>query len=244
MNDNLKRHIFFLDIFNTDTLNIFTDASIYKYPDGFTVSAPGCECVANDGEKNVLLDSCYDLNNLVYGSTNNDGEIRAIYLGVLYALKYKDYFKYINLFSDSNLCIQTLTNWIYTWCLSKDANGIIYTGGGTPVMNQSVIVSIIDTIVHFGLSINFYHQKGHVNMSAASLQKAYDDFIKTNKLQRYNVDREFIKTISFHNDSVDVKTKEMLEHKKEVNIPVKRPIQFRFNDTDMKQYKNLTKRRI
>lgn len=202
----------FNQLFNEKTLNIFTDASIYRDENGYTISCPGALCVTtSNDEVNILEKDCGE-KNLIFNSTNNEGEISAITLGLYYAIKYGSMFENFNLFSDSNICIQGLNDWIFNWFNNINNDGLMISSSGTPVANQSIISGIFNTIIEMNIPINLYHQKGHVKMnSEKSLNKAYHDFKNTNNIKE-NIDFDIIKCISFYNDIVDTETKETLEN--------------------------------
>lgn len=195
------------DIFNKDTLNIFTDASIVKVSEE-TIGCPGVVMVAMN-EQN-MLEVIHTQEFIVNHSTNNDSEIRAIHAGILCGLGYINKFKNINLFSDSNICIQGLKDWIFNWinCIN---NNIMYSSSGMPVANQEVFLAIVNTIVNSNFKINLYHQKGHVNINnKSSLIKAKNSMLRSNKLD--DIDMDLIIQLSVYNDMVDLLTKDLLKN--------------------------------
>lgn len=198
--------LMYRDIFNSDTLNIFTDASIVKL-DNETVGCPGVVLVMTNenGENKVINTHSYIVNH----STNNDSEIKAIRTGILCGLGYRNDFKRVNLFSDSNICIQGLRNWIFNWihCIN---NNRMYSSSGMPVANQEVFMSIVHLIVNSGFEINLFHQKGHVMInSEKSLLKAQKSMIQSNKLS--DLDMDLVIQLSIYNDMVDSMTKDHLK---------------------------------
>lgn len=194
------------DIFNPDTLNIFTDASIKKLPDNETLGCPGALCVytLNNGATSILDLACY----IERYATNNSSEIKAISLGITKSLQYRHMFKKINLFSDSRICIQGIREWIFNWvnCIN---NGLMCNSSGEPVANQNTFASIANTIVTNNLNINFYHQKGHVKLSNdKAIENAIRVFKEVNKI---DVSFNLMKELSVFNDFIDVRTGEELE---------------------------------
>ena len=234
----------FNQLFNKSTLNIFTDASIYKEPDGYTISCPGALCVTTcNNEVNILEKDCGE-KNLIFNSTNNEGEISAISLGLFYAIKYRNMFDNFNLFSDSNICIQGLNNWIFNWLENINSDGLMISSSGKPVANQSIISGIYNTIIEMNIPINFYHQKGHVDSNKQKLlDKAYEDFKITNNIKD-DVDMDIIKCISFYNDIVDVDTKDTLSNyisrnERKDYLDTRRPIIFSPKIEQKSVYKKL-----
>lgn len=198
------------DIFNSDTLNIFTDASTKKliHNNGYeeTISSPGWCIVDTDDYNNI--------NHIVFTqilrySTNNHGEITAIEKGINSIATNSNKYKTINLFSDSKICILGLKEWIFDWISKSDTSRLIGSSG--EVSNQECFKRIINLICDRKIEINFYHQKGHVNVeSQSSLINATNVFNTSNKV---NVeDLELIKTISYFNDIVDKSTKDALNN--------------------------------
>ena len=239
-------NLHFNDLFNEDTLSIFTDASVYRDNKGYTISCPGAICVITKNNQCFILEQDFHERNIISGSTNNEGEISAVALGVYYAIKYSSQFKTINLYSDSNICVQGLNEWIFNWvkCMNK---GLMYSSSGSPVANQSIISSIVNTIIEQKLNMNIFHQKGHVNINnSKSIEKAFMDFTNTNKIDK-NIDEDIIKCISFYNDIVDVETKKTLqEYTKKYNNweDTNKPIQFYPQVNPMNEYKNLIMKNI
>lgn len=202
----MGRVLHYKDIFNPETLNIFTDASITKL-DKETLGCPGAILVRTDenGQNHIINTHSYIVNH----STNNDSEIKAIRTGILCGLGYRQYFKRVNLFSDSNICIQGLKDWIFNWihCIN---NNVMYSSSGMPVANQEIFMSIVHIIVNSGFEINLFHQKGHVMInSEKSLLKAQNSMIRSNKLD--GMDMDLVIQISIYNDMVDLMTKDHLK---------------------------------
>lgn len=193
------------DIFNPDTLNIFTDASIKKISDE-TLGCPGAVCVITyQNGSNDVLDMSYYVERY---ATNNSSEIKAISLGIAKALQYRHRFKNINLFSDSRICIQGLREWIFNWvnCIN---NNVMCNSSGEPVANQNTFASIVHTILSNNLRINFYHQKGHVSInSKSSVDKAMKVFYDVNRL---DIGTELMVILSNYNNLVDKVTGDNLE---------------------------------
>lgn len=193
------------DIFNVDTLNIFTDASITKL-EYETLGCPGVVLVRTDenGNNHVINTHSYIVNH----STNNDSEIKAIRTGILCGLGYRNYFKRINLFSDSNICVQGLKDWIFNW-MNCVVGKTMYSSSGMPVANQEVFMSIIHILANANLEINIYHQKGHVIINSdKSLNKAKNSMIRSNGLD--DIDMNLVIQLSIYNDMVDRLTKDHL----------------------------------
>lgn len=194
-------------IFNTETLNIFTDASIKKINKEYTVGCPGAVAIKtlDNGDTTFITEQIYLENN----ATNNSSEIKAIALGIDLALKYRPYYNKINLFSDSKICIYGLREWIFNWIYNTN-NNIMYGSSGNPVFNQETFKSIINCIINNNLKINLFHQKGHVdNTKPASVKHAGEVFMQSNLVS--GVDDNLIKCISDYNNYIDIRTKSALD---------------------------------
>lgn len=218
------------DIFNQSNLNIFTDASVVIMKNSM-ISCPGALVTINDKEIEYQ-------NFIVYNSTNNIGEIMAIKLGVQLALKYRNSVKQINLFSDSNICIQGLTNWIFNWYKNRE-NNTLKNYANQDVKNQEHFKGVINDIVNNNLRINLYHQKGHVNNNKQILY-AIKDFKRSNNI---DIDYNTIKRLSYYNNVVDIRTKNelrdiVLNH---LNKKISNNVEI-IDDTKLYKYKQLIKR--
>lgn len=232
-------------IFNSKSINIFTDGSVYHtkgnpaIPGNETIGCPGAIVVFTDDNCNVVHQYYSDF--IIRDATNNTTELSAIELGLCLVTKYENYKDYtINLFSDSQLCINSLRQWIFAWtnCMH---DGIMYNSSGEPVKNQQIILSIINLIMVRGIRVNLFHQKGHVNLNPKVLDKAHRVFKVSNNID--NVDIELIKAISVYNDYVDIHTKISLEQFKNIDIPkieLEDAVSFNPNNFNYVMYKNLT----
>lgn len=231
--------------YNKDTLNIFVDASIKKWVNE-VVGCPGALAIHNG----KIIDSHIDT--LRY-STNNNSEITAIYYGLLLAIKYRDKFKYLNLFSDSKICVFGLTRWIFNWIdtikADDDINkytedntlNCLYGSGSSPVANQSEIMLVIQTILAYNLRINIYHQRGHININNESmLKKARACFARNNNIDKDELDLDIIADISKYNNLIDGYTRNFLGQRFNDNKFLYPAMHFLYNkDTDMEQYSKL-----
>lgn len=224
-------------LFNKDTLNIFTDASIIKYPDGETVGCAGAHIITGSDPVNNILEQP---RTIIRNTTNNNSEIKAILLGIQRALVYRNRYKTINLISDSKICIYGLREWVFNWVNDSVNSDVLIGSQGDPVANQDVILQIIYTIINNGLVINLYHQKGHVRDSEKSLTEAKNTFINSNHIQD-DIDIELIKNISIANNIVDNFTRETLKSYPRIPqpVPINNLVSFTYNGFDTNRYKEL-----
>lgn len=187
-------------IFNQNSVNIFTDASIASI-NGEVIGCPGFATYIGD----IIVNQgyCIDRN-----STNNYSELHAIFMGIQEAAKYQNY-KYIRIFSDSQTSIYALRDRIFKW-VHNVRGGALYGTGSLPIQNQDIIMEIIYYIMDNNIRVEFYHQKGHVNFNDPDkLLRALDTFKHSNSINA-PIDLDVIRTISQANDHVDRYTKLML----------------------------------
>ena len=219
-------------IFNDRTLNIFTDASIIKTDTNETIGCAGNNIIVN----NTILEQPTQI---IRNSTNNNSEITAIYMAVVNALKYRDKFDIINIFSDSKICVFGLREWIYNW-IKISPGDVLISSQEKPVANQEIILRIIYFILNHNLRINLYHVKGHVNYNSPDqLFTAKEIFMSSNHI-KHDIDIELIRNICIANDQVDNFTREQLNNCIFDEVPVKRSfIGVKYTPFDSKRYANL-----
>ena len=139
--------------YNENTLNIFSDASMF--------SQLGCYGVVAVVKDNII-DSTY---RLVSNTTSNNSEIKGIRAALDLALKYKDRFQFINIFSDSLISVNGLRDYIYNWKYNKN-DGLLYSTAKKPVANQEIFIEahrILNILEAAPCIIHLYHQAGHVD---------------------------------------------------------------------------------
>jgi len=114
--------------------------------------------------------------------TNNYAEIYAIAKGLRLFLDYiqesgdEDY--KVELYSDSLLCVNSLTKWIFKW-VKGAKNGVFYNSNGVEVANQELIKEAFKYIVKLKGKIKIYHINSH--QPTTKLQEMYKKFKKFNK---------------------------------------------------------------
>lgn len=195
-------------------LEVCTDASLKTYPDGRSFSCSGAVLINNPDERYIVTAD----------STNNRGELLAIYLGIKlaeeYKIRYPDIYgnSEIYLYSDSQFSVFGLRDWMIDWSKTMDSRGIIYGSNRTPVKNQELFMMIITYCVTHNLVIHLFNQKGHVNTnSAKTLAKANEQFHTANG---FYLKPEDIFKISFYNDIVDKNSRNILDQVNEDDYEV------------------------
>ena len=202
-------------------LNVFCDASVTKVEDKYT-SCPGY-AVVNKGR---IIKSDYKV---VYNTTNNYGEIYAIRMGIkaVYDMGYKlGTVSRINLFSDSQISIFGLREWIFTWYQNLNSNmQMVSSDKKVEISNQEVYNSIVNLIAYEGIPIHLYHQLGHKNFrNNIHLNKVIKSFNLANKMQ---ISIDEARFICYYNEYVDRFTRENLHSVTRSNL---------FKQTDYQKY--------
>lgn len=190
------------DMFNNDSVCIFTDASLCKINNITSVCSGACVYVGD-----LLIDQTF---HIMHNSTIQQGELYAVLLGVLEAVKYGNHFKYIRIFSDSLTSILAIRERIFKWVNNLDQDGNLRGFDNNIISNQDYIMHIIHMILLYNLRIEFYHNKGHINYHDTNrLNYANEVFAKSNHITE-RIDNELIRMISIGNDQVDRYTGFML----------------------------------
>lgn len=183
-------------------LEICTDASIRKFPNGRTFGCAGALCITTMEEEHLVSQD----------TTNNRSELLAIYLGLKLGKRIMDTnpeYNSIVLYSDSQFAIFGLTRWMSGWMKTMDENGIIYGSNGLPVKNQELFMCILSYITANELKVTFRHVSGHVRYSSIkNLKEANDAYFRSNGVY---LRPEDIFKISYYNNIVDNTTREYLK---------------------------------
>lgn len=187
------------DLFNDQSICIFTDSSFKnESPDkkvAIGTTAPAYEVFQND----ICIETGF---HILHNSTSQQGELYAVLLGVMAAYKYRDSFPYIRLFSDSQNCILGIRDRIFNWVRNTN-NGNVMLGDNGTLKNQDYIMDIVYTILSNNIPMEFYHQRGHVNLNKyQSIIEARELFKRSNHIYGF-VEDALIYTISQMNNWVD-----------------------------------------
>lgn len=191
--------------FNENTINIFTDASVRDHGD-IVESVAGSVGIIPEMQPVCRYTR-------LIGSTNNEGEVYAIYMGILMAIDYITYSrgpKIINLFSDSKISVFGLRDWYHGWISYSLNSDKLISSSGQPVKNQEIFIRCMNLIIYYGLKINIYHLRGHIDPSKQrDYYKFLSDFVRSNYLKD-EPSRELINTLSEFNNMVDYNTRLLL----------------------------------
>ena len=194
------------DLFNQNSICIFTDSSFRKNPNcpqnsAIGITAPAY-CVYHN---NILINQGYKI---LVNSTSQQGELYALYLGIMVCRSYRN-FPYIRIFSDNQNAVFSVRDRIFQWI--KDTNdGIPVLGFDGRIKNQSYIMDIINTILYNDIQIELYHVKGHVKNSSSSIHNAKELFKLSNYIKE-QVPDDLIIQIANGNNTVDAYSTEILD---------------------------------
>ncbi len=177
------------------SINVFTDASFIKINDT-GVACSGYALVCND----QVIDTGY---NITSYCTNNYGELYALFMGIYAGVEfaYKTGYAYrINIFSDSQISVNGLRDWIFKWYKKTDTNHVMKSSGGMPIPDGLVYKQIVKLVVYYRLPIHIYHQLGHMKNVRESQDKVLEYFKKVNL---ETIDRELAARMIYYNFYVD-----------------------------------------
>lgn len=231
-------HITFEDYVNPKVINIFTDASMW-----LDNNDTGCYgFITLHGETEINSGVFIDTN-----STNNRCEIKGVKMGVLEAIRLRNQgFKgTINLFCDSQVAVCGIRDWIFGW----NYNGAdLVSKNGSIVANQSEYIEIMQLIIANNPNINFYNQKGHVNISNKNdLKHAIRIFTTVNFLNPNDiyVDFQLMKFLCGCNNEVDNRTRWHLRKQADLSNQYRDAFKFAPKPThnkDLHEYNMITGR--
>lgn len=215
-----------------DGLNIFTDASMMYLDDSTSLGCPGYICVSKG---NIIEQDM----TILYNTTVNNAELYGILMGVYAAIKRKNDYQTIRIFSDSQLSIFAIRDRIFNWVKNDKSGECNLVGSDNQVIkNQNLIMEIIYAILYFNLHVEFYHQKGHVEIvDKRSMAKATKVFCTSNGMEY--IDPDIITTISMYNNYVDNITRQNLKINYELHSNIKKGLIYEYFPFDVKKYQSL-----
>ena len=210
---NLSLDLFF----NDETLNIFSDASTKKYFD--TMSAcSGAVAVC----KNDIVDQLYEVNSLC---TVPAAELRGIRNSLTIALANRNKYRVINLFSDSQIALFGLRDWIYRWYYNPTEEQFYLRNH--VVKNQNIMIEcflLLEELRRTNI-VNLFHQSAHVEGNYNAIREALVKFKKFNGITG-KVDYNFIRYISIWNSHVDNNSRSIIRRTNTIDNDYIDPIEF------------------
>ena len=128
--------------------------------------------------------------------------------------KYKNSFKNINIFCDSQISIFGLRDYIYKWRFNP-YTGLLYGSTGKPIVNQNIFIEsyylLSNLIANTNSCIRLFHQSGHIDNRYDQIKEAALVFAKANNV-RGSIDLNFIRYISTYNNYVDQTSRTLLRN--------------------------------
>lgn len=192
----------------SDAISVYTDASLVK-KNGITSTCAGYVLVYH----REILD---EGTQILYNSTNNYGEIYAVYMGVQALLRHAGSDCFLNLFSDSKISIDGLKYWISNWVKTQDRDGRLRSSSGNDVANQDLFKSIIGLIANSGVHLQMFHILGHISVNVdRELQTARATFKRENGVL---LSEDIIREICIYNNYVDNMTRDLLVRQAEKEL--------------------------
>ena len=194
-------------IYNNNTLNIFSDASMRKHGSKQLDSCYGSVAVCKDN----ILDELFKINT---DCTVPAAELRGIRLSLDLAFKYRYMFPVINIFSDSQISVMSIREYFYKWVYDINTNQY-YTGTikrmGSPAKNQHLILECVQMVELLRLTnvVNIYHQKGHIGNELNEMIDAINVFKRENHIKG-KIDYNLIRYISTYNNYVDNRSRSII----------------------------------
>ena len=186
-----------------NSLNCYTDASLIKLNNGVTCT---CSGYVMTYDRNIV-DQRFKI---VYDSTNNYGEILAIYMGLNALMGSKGYDGFKNLFSDSLISVKGLRSWIFSWVrnMTFSRGNRLINSEGKEVANQEIFSAIVSMIATSTTPIAIWHQRGHQNSSSVKSMKLLMD---TFKRENHNeITEDMAREMIYFNNVVDTTTRDLL----------------------------------
>lgn len=216
-----------IQFFNEGTVNVFTDASVQHHRDGITESVAGALVQYYDSNGQIKYDTrCTRL----MPSTNNEGEIYAIYMGIQQCISHmnanpRTKFVY-NIFSDSKISISGLREWYKGWIKNGRPKGILMNSLGDPIANQQIFLMCMNSIIISNIKIQFWHVRGHMRVNSEhDIRKFMEDFRRYNSTsERPTI--ELSQTMMHFNDIIDNLSRDMLTPYEGDEIKIKKEFLF------------------
>ena len=215
-------------IYNPYTLNIFSDASYKGHTTNNAAYAVACIC------QDTLIDE-------ISRPSSNGSIVTAEGKGIRTALsmanKYKNQYKSINIFSDSEISVRAIKEYIYNWYYDPKRHALINTSNKV-AKNQDIYLECMNLLDLLGLSnclVKVYHVKGHVSNNYNDISAAAGTFIRENNIKSH-IDLNIIRYICCYNDYVDkLASQTRIKYNRDKNT-FNNPIKFVATEKIVKKY--------
>lgn len=222
------------DLFNDESICIFTDSSFKQNPKYGKHTAIGTTAPAYCVYRN---DMCIEQGfQILHDSTSQQGELYAMLLGVIASYKYKN-FPHIRIFADNQNAVFSIREWIFNW-VTQTNNGQKVLGEDGRINNQSYIMDIIYTIISNQIYLELYHVKGHVDIKKYNMVKESKELFQRSNPFCGTVDDALIYQLAMGNNAVDEYSTVML--KTHIGDPkLTNAVTFGYTPFDMRNYLTL-----
>lgn len=184
--------------------DIYTDASIDL---NRRVGCAGALVV--NRKKDEIVNNVFGIK---LNATNNMSEIIAIWLGIYQAINllYTEQTPFhVNLFSDSQISLFGMREWIYGWIKNRKGNSMIASSG--VVANQEWFRDCYHAILASGIKMKLFHQKGHVNVDSSKSLFEADRMFRTSNINSLRMIGSTPQIISKYNNIVDNETRKIVQ---------------------------------
>lgn len=197
------------NIFNNNSICIFTDASFKRNPECKSGTAIGTTapayCVYYN---NSCIEQGFDI---LHDSTSQQGELFAMLMGISASYKYRNLCNYIRIFSDSQNTVFAIRDRMFKW-VSDTNNGKKFLGKDGSIKNQDYLMMIVNEILTNNIPLILYHVKGHVNIkNEGNVNRARKMFIQSNPFAT-GINNNVICKIAMGNNAVDEYSTVMLRN--------------------------------
>lgn len=191
-------------IHNSETLNLFSDASMRTIGKGKLGTCYGSVAVCKDD----IIDEVFRVQSL---STVPAAEIRGIRCSITLALQYRYRYRCINIFSDSQIALFGLRDYIYNWYYNPGDNMLYNRHQKLPVKNQELYIETFLMLEELRRTniVGLFHQSGHVDSFVDDLRESIRVFKKSNNISG-KVDYNVARYIALYNNYVDNKSRSMI----------------------------------
>lgn len=206
----------------------------------------GCAGMALvDRKRDTMVDSRYLVKP---NATNNMCEIIAIWMGIYRAIELL-YFEslpfHVNIFSDSQISLFGMREWLPSWIRKRNGNVLINSSGA--VSNQIWYEDAYHAIISSGIKIKFFHQKGHVDENRQLSLFAAEKAFRTSNNMTPHMAGTSPAILAKYNNFVDTTSRDiiigLLSGKNITEFPGARymleiPLRFDFIDSDISKYES------
>lgn len=163
-----------------------------------------------DRKRDIILDSQYLIKD---NASNNMCEIIALWMGVIRAvnLLYTENIPFhVNIFSDSQISLFGMREWIPGWVLKRKGHTLINSVGA--VANQEWFEDAYHAILASGLKLKFFHQKGHVCITNPKSLFLSDKVFRASNTNSPHMIGVAPKTLAIYNNYVDETSRDILNN--------------------------------